>query len=868
MGGADSQERNSPGTETGNTASMQVGDKHERSSSPAIEPEPVENGLPAVSGQLVGIADTRSIEEMPETIELARVDEISKQVSDTSETLKTLGEPVKDEGEQATQLEPETEQRLEPVSMMNLALEKESRAEHETDIELGQVEEKTQVGPIVGQAPDNSSAHGAATHNMAITDPLETNIIKKEHANTDSSSPLTDIAKAQPDLEATESLRSNPYAYAASQNSPRNEPLVDIKEAQIKGEHDQQFNTTFWNEHDQGTDMHDGSGDIGHNGDDKQMITADSTDPFPSDRPPSGGDNEDDTDQLSDDENFENDGDTFDHDDVNDFIAKVLQRGNARTQPLQYQRLKPLQEDVQFRKADRVKKNAKIAKHQTIKEEDASQEISKAVMGANPFIYSQGITPNRPSAYIDQTPSPMPTMNEESSHRRSATTQMLPNFSLQSLQQYTSKKGLNYPSSAHDIQFNGQGPSAAGYGHFSTATHMPSRTLIPPVLNDWPSNQPATASFSNVAQGTSQRPHIIDEKDTTDDDEPLQTRAPRHPFISSDSIINSSSLALNYVEPGKDVLEGNGFDMDFATSRLTRKGKVANQPPSTPVKTVNITSSALGSDDMQIDWALPTYEAHYEPAKDKFHHDMAKISIPGVVREELLLTDDHALQELHLLLNVFLPGQKALAMPDPAPAQAILNFHTVAVMVIEAFVQFEIGDEFGTGRGHWHNNHDEDDAEYQRLRNAKDADTDEIFFAVIDRWRAALESNKKPSKLIRGVQEFCDIALDITHYIKEHGLLQPEKENKAAKAAKPINRGARKVDPEAKTKNKGKVQDKKKAVARDDDGGSEFETSPKKGNKRGGKQTNTLEARKKAKIVTPNGRKSKKSEPKITVIKR
>jgi hypothetical protein len=239
-----------------------------------------------------------------------------------------------------------------------------------------------------------------------------------------------------------------------------------------------------------------------------------------------------------------------------------------------------------------------------------------------------------------------------------------------------------------------------------------------------------------------------------------------------------------------------------------------------------------------IDWTLPKYDATFDHPTTKDDPTVAKISLPGLYREELLLSPDHPEQETHLLLNIFMPAQQALAVPDPEPAIAVLNFHTLAVMCIEAYVQFEIGDELGTGRGHWHDEYDRSDKEYRRLRDAKDADPDEIFCAVIDRWRAGVESNKKGAKMIRGVQEFCDTVLDIVYYIKENGLWRKEVEKK------PKKKGG-------------------------DDGG-DGEEEEKKGTKRPGGKVNELKATKKAKTEkkTPAKKAKKKSEPGLTVITR
>jgi hypothetical protein len=159
-------------------------------------------------------------------------------------------------------------------------------------------------------------------------------------------------------------------------------------------------------------------------------------------------------------------------------------------------------------------------------------------------------------------------------------------------------------------------------------------------------------------------------------------------------------------------------------------------------------------------------------------------------------------------------------------------------MVIEAFVQFEIGDEQGLGRGHFHSQHDTGEEEYERWADATEANVDEIFFAVVDRWRAGLESKKQPLELIRGAQEFCDVALDVIYYVKANGLLRKEKKKRKEKADKGVKR-----DPRPKTKaEEGRVRKEKEA----------------KGVKRGSKKApNEVMARKKAKV-----------EPKVEVKKR
>lgn len=222
-----------------------------------------------------------------------------------------------------------------------------------------------------------------------------------------------------------------------------------------------------------------------------------------------------------------------------------------------------------------------------------------------------------------------------------------------------------------------------------------------------------------------------------------------------------------------------------------------------------------------ISWKLPVFEVTYHPAATAADLPMAKVSIPGKVREQVLLTEDHAEQEMRLFLDVFLPAQQALPAQDPEPAHAVINFHTISVMVLEAFEQYEIGDELGRGYGfHGGNTANRaldpaspSDDEPTRNRSATDADVDEIFFAVIDRWRAGLEAGKGTLKLIRGSQEFCDIALDVIHYVKEHGLLQPEPRKRKERSDKGTARGPRAGANVTATKGKSTV--KRKADAMD-----------------------------------------------------
>ncbi|KAF2022917.1 hypothetical protein EK21DRAFT_119259 [Setomelanomma holmii] len=304
--------------------------------------------------------------------------------------------------------------------------------------------------------------------------------------------------------------------------------------------------------------------------------------------------------------------------------------------------------------------------------------------------------------------------------------------------------------------------------------------------------------------------HGCGDRQESDDDEPLCTRIQRHPSVLSESVMSS----VTGDKRGRVQAQEDDSDSEFVFSRPSKK-KIAN-PPATKAQSSPITIAerrdSSSSETESIDWKLPTFEAQFEHGKTKNDPTVAKISIPNLVREELLLSPDHSDQETHLLLNVFLPAQQARSYPDPEPKAAVLNFHTIAVMVIEAFVQFEIGDEFGMGRGHCHDKHNQGEEEYERVRSAMEADVDEIFFALVDRWRAGIESNKQPSKLIRGVQEFCDTALDIIYYVKENGLVTEKRpavrRDKGAKSdARKVGEGKEDAGGE-NGKNKGKAKSK------------------------------------------------------------
>jgi hypothetical protein len=281
-------------------------------------------------------------------------------------------------------------------------------------------------------------------------------------------------------------------------------------------------------------------------------------------------------------------------------------------------------------------------------------------------------------------------------------------------------------------------------------------------------------------------------------------------------------------------------------------------------------------DPDEISFKLPQYHVEVMPLKTNDDCPEVRVNLPGMIREHLYLTPDHAHQEIHLLNHLFMPGQQSLAEPDPQPMVALLNFHTVATMVLEAYTAYEVGDLEIKTNSSSKKKEDEDEKE------ALDASKDEIFFAVMDRWRVGLthEANRPSYKLIRGVQEFCDIALDVIYYLVEHGFVRG-----------PQMMRAKRSDKVTKKDKDGGKHVKKAAAAEDseddseDDDAGEGPTPKKKGRPSKAQngspvgtkgKVNTLQARKKAKTApTPKGsakagtkKTPKKKEPTVSVVSR
>lgn len=226
-----------------------------------------------------------------------------------------------------------------------------------------------------------------------------------------------------------------------------------------------------------------------------------------------------------------------------------------------------------------------------------------------------------------------------------------------------------------------------------------------------------------------------------------------------------------------------------------------------------------------ISWKLPTYEAIQETTIEGY--PMAKISIPGLIRHEIILSFDHADFEFRILYFLFLPYYKSLIASCPSghspaldPKLTLLNFHTITLLIINVFAN--IREDKGL--------------------SARDSDADEVFFAAIDNWRIGREGKRENYECVRGIQEFCDIALDVIFWIKEHGMPEPEGKGtrkRAVRSDKGVKRGSRKED-----KNEGAMD----GHVRSEKKGGRGKTSTDKGASSEKSQVNTLQARKKPKV--------------------
>lgn len=334
-----------------------------------------------------------------------------------------------------------------------------------------------------------------------------------------------------------------------------------------------------------------------------------------------------------------------------------------------------------------------------------------------------------------------------------------------------------------------------------------------------------------------------------------------HKEAEKSSLFQAALLAPSG-ERGVD-LSGEKANKESAEENTEPTGSLAPQGPAPILRPEAIPNS---EPLVQLSWKLPQYHVEVLPLKSNEDAPEVLVTLPNMVREILVLTPDHARQEVHLLENLFIPGQQALAEPEPWPRQALLNFHTVSTMVLEAYTSYELGDlhtkgYIAPGKGE------------NKETAALDAAKDEIFFAVMDRWRVGLsEEALRPSyKLIRGAQEFCDIALDVIHYLEDNGFIDgPQMMSKERKERK--DKGMKKAKAKA-DKDEGKVfvtkETGKKAVADED-------TPKKRGRPKKGDGDSPGSAKGKAEKVhrPPVKKKAKttpakkpKKEPTISVVK-
>lgn len=343
---------------------------------------------------------------------------------------------------------------------------------------------------------------------------------------------------------------------------------------------------------------------------------------------------------------------------------------------------------------------------------------------------------------------------------------------------------------------------------------QPQKALnLPPRMNASGHVHIAEPTNRSVPSKANDGPTFVDLCDSSDDDEPLQTR-------------------LRYLIPS-------------ASHRLTPSAGF--QPGAQDV--ANTTAESENeSEEITFDFKLPTHEAIYE--KDADGRPTAKVSLPGLVRETVLLNTDHSEHEYQLFLDVFLPSHLARATPDPEPALAVLNFHTIATLVIDSYNELIVRDS--------QNIEDPD----QKL---EDLDTDEVFFQVIDRWRVGMSFERENYKLIRGIQEFCDVGLDLVFWVKEHGMWTPPPKERKERSDKGTGRGPKTGSTNAVNTAKGS----KKATVPAARKVTELQARKKEPVK--AKEKGKSGSKPKAKLGRPPGRskknEKKEREGKVTVVK-
>jgi hypothetical protein len=411
---------------------------------------------------------------------------------------------------------------------------------------------------------------------------------------------------------------------------------------------------------------------------------------------------------------------------------------------------------------------------------------------------------------------------------------------------------MNTPHPNTAFGQRGPMPSAFMPPAFMPPTHLTHSNMpiwahqssLPPSLDPFSWSDPLSTNhnINSVRDFHDQSGIIEDAEEVSDDDEPLVTRVQRHRSVTlsaSDRSPYPRTASVDVESPIEDFQ--NGPDENWHGEANAHNIRASSTRDTTRI---DRPKSPTSSEPEAMSWRLPPYEAVYVPPTTQDDLPLAKVSIPGLVREELLLSPDHTTQEFILFQQVFLPAQQALTRPDPEPAHAVLNFHTIAVLVVEAFTQYEIGDEVSHGASP--RAPTAPDTPFSRQHSAKDADVDAIFFAVIDRWRAGLESNKQPLRLIRGAQEFCDIALDVIHYIKEHGLEASEQSARKQRKDKGVPRGPRKKDAQTQAEPSGAGAKGKRKIEAEGTGYA---------------NANTLSARKKVKSDKGKGKEKTRAKP-------
>ncbi|KAF2245959.1 hypothetical protein BU26DRAFT_507622 [Trematosphaeria pertusa] len=416
--------------------------------------------------------------------------------------------------------------------------------------------------------------------------------------------------------------------------------------------------------------------------------------------------------------------------------------------------------------------------------------------------------------------------------------------------QQSAMYGQGIPPYSHD-HYYGQMPDPHQYGYYPHGTYQAY-------------SQPQ-ASLYRSARATGKRKaedepvaHSDGDDDGSSDDEPLVTRTQRHHSILSHS--NASNSGMGRSSP--TAASGSLYQADAHGGASTnprvptklkltvKKPTLARPLPQPQPSQSSEQFSSSAADNNGISWKLPTYAV--EPHTSGDGYPSVKVSLPGLVREELLLSADHAAQEIHLFKHLFLPGQQALATPDPQPTIAVLNFHTVCTLVLDAYDAYEIGDL----EAHSRPQPPSAPEGAVGILDAREVSVDDIFFAAIDRWRAGMagDHGKKNYALIRGIQEFCDIALDVIYYVHEHGLLREKEKQKMdgrvrkERSDKGVPRkprgGGASQQPQAQT------QVAKKAPGR-----------PPKAEKAGAKKSAAAAGAGRGKVNTLQARKKAKKEP-------